>query len=186
MRYLGRALIVGVVILTASPSQAANWSLGANLGLRILNTENQSGTIAAITLPGDGIFAREPGLRLGFTGESRTHEFFVDTGIVLLSETGFSFHAYQFTGNYQYNFTPARSPSPYITAGAGFLGEGDDSASSTLSSLGGGLGLQYHVASGHGTVRTEFRLDHFGSDKSAGARSVDAFGLKLGFDLWMK
>ena len=186
MRQLGRALIVGVAMTLASTCEAADWSLGTNLGLSFLNAENQNGTTTALSWPADGLFAREPGIRLGFTGESRTHEFFIDSGMLFLSESSISLHIFQISGNYQYNFTSGPSPSPYVNAGAGFYNVGDDTDSYTLSSLGGGVGLQFHVADGHGTVRSEFRFDHFGSDDVRGIPTVNAFGIKLGFDLWMR
>jgi hypothetical protein len=186
MRRFGRTLMVCVSITWASTCQAGNWSLGSNFGLRFLNAENQGSTVTALSWPGDALLAREPGFRLGFTGENRAHEFFIDSGVLLMSESGFSLHSLLLTGNYQHNFTPETSPSPYVTVGAGFYNVGGDTDSSTLPSLGGGLGLQFHVASGHGTVRTEFRFDHFGSDETQGMPAVNAFGFKIGFDLWMK
>lgn len=86
----------------------------------------------------------------------------------------------------KYNFTPGQSPSPYVTAGGGLYNVGSDTDSVTLPSIGGGVGLQFHVAGGHGTVRSEFRVDHFSPDESRGLLAVNAFGLKVGFDLWMK
>jgi hypothetical protein len=186
MRHLGRTLMVCVSIPWASTCQAGNWSLGTNLGLSFLNAENQGSTVTALSWPGDALFTREPGVRLGFAGENRAHEFFIDSGMLLLSESGFSLHSFQLTGNYQYNFTPGTSPSPYVTAGAGLFNVGDDTDSSTVPSLGGGLGLQFHVAGGHGTIRSELRFDHFGSDETRGVPSANAFGFKIGFDLWMK
>jgi len=186
MRHIVRSFIVLASLVSASTSQAGNWGLGTNLGFRVLQFGDQGGSVTTFSWPGDALFAHEPGLRLSFAGASRTLEGYLDTGMMFASQTGFSVHTLLVTGNGQLNFTPASSSSPYLTMGGGMVHEGTDTESSLLPSLGAGLGYRFRVAGGHGTIRSELRYDYFGGDENHGVSTVNAYGLKLGFDLWMK
>ncbi len=192
-----RAILICLALLTiAAPAHAMNWSLGANLGLVVVDpTENGIESFTLIGWPSQGLFniVASPGLRIGFRGEDPRQQFYLDSGFSHVSTDGGSFSSLQLSGNYQYNFAAAGRVHPYLTGGLGLVSVnadnflGDGAAVSPI--VGGGFGLQGELGHGHGTLRAEFRLDHVAEGKDNGATVIPAtnnYGIKLGFDLWMK
>ncbi len=177
--------VVVALLVAAWPSSAVAgmWSVGPNFGISVNANQNASTTVVA--WPGNS-FGFQPGLRIGYLERTSPLEFYVDTGFLMESESGSSFRILQASGNFQHRLS-GRSPSgPYVTAGLGFWMIGDGSTTSTVPSLGAGLGARGVLRHGHGAFRGEFRLDHFFEDQGAGIDAFTALGFKLGFDLWTK
>lgn len=176
----------------AAPARAMNWSLGANLGLVIVDpTEDGLESVTLLGLPSQGFITivGSPGLRVGFIGESPRHQFYFDNGLSMFSTEGVNFTSAQFTANYQYNLTRT-STQPYVTLGGGlahFRSEdflfGDESVMAGM--FGGGLGVQHRLGHGRGSLRAEIRLDHVVEDDGGVVPESNNIGLKFGFDLWM-
>ena len=183
-----RALAFIALLAVAAPSgaQAGMWSLGPNIGLSVLTSQNSSATVVA--WPGD-IFGFMPGLRVGYLRRGAPSEFFVDTGLSYQSSEGNSFRVLQATGNMQFNLARTAS-GPYLSAGLGFYslseGSGNVSTSTTVPIIGAGLGARQVLRHGHGAIRGEVRFDHFFEDADAGFEAFNALFIKVGFDLWMR
>ena len=191
------SILVAVAALTAVsavPASALNWSLGANLGAQFVNPD-----------PGEDFSVYSwpnvlmPGIRVGFAGENPRHEFYLDTGLLLVSSDDASSRSFTTTGNYQYNLPSASSNNFYLTGGAGFIVEGatvdtgpplgEIETSATSFMWGAGVGIRHKMGNGHGTLRAEIRYDMAGEGEDDGATVIpesSAFGIKLGFDLWDK
>jgi hypothetical protein len=181
-----------------SPSSSkANWSIGADLELSWVDPD-PGPTATVLAWPADvGWF--QPGIRIGYTRENTPSEFYVATGLALVTGGGSSSSDFELTANYQYNFKKKNEPSkpmtPYLTGGLGLVstsfstsGPGPDVGATSLV-YGFGAGLRHRVAEGHGSIRTEVRFDHIteGDDGAAvPIPSSNAFGIRVGFDLWMK
>ena len=186
MRRLAAIGVAAAALVFVTPAHAGNWSLGANMGLSFESPDGGD-MVTVIGWPSSVL-----GLRVGFVGQNPVHEVYVDSGLEVLSTKGFSQHAVQVTGNYQYNFKSTGSNAPFLTGGLGFasVGASDGSSVSAVATLfGGGIGLRHKMANGNGTLRGEARFDHNTEGKDGGAVIVSAantFGIKLGFDLWGK
>lgn len=81
MRFL--PLTAALLLLAPVSARALNWSLGANLGLAVVMPDvGDDVTIFAWPL--------DPGIRVGFMGDDPSHEFYVNTSLLLLSNGGTS------------------------------------------------------------------------------------------------
>lgn len=205
MRVVGWTAALLLMVASAVPARAMNWSIGANLGASIIlpedtdvngdgikdNLENE----VDFAWPQNGLI---PGLRVGFAGENPKHEFFFDTGLFLASTKNASFSQFSGTANYQYNFGGGTgSVSPYFTAGGGLLVERSKDKtppptvelSGTAGIFGAGLGIRHKMGNGHGTLRGEVRFDRTTEAKDTGILifpAANIISFKLGFDLWDK
>jgi hypothetical protein len=183
-----RFLVVPLLVAAWPASAAAGmWTIGPNFGISVNSSQNS--TVTVLSWPGDA-FGFQPGIRIGHLERTSPLEFFADTGFLMEARSGGSFRILQASGNFLYRLS-GRSPSgPYATAGLGFwmVGEsfGSTSTTSTVPSLGAGLGGRGVLRHGHGAFRGELRFDHFFEDQGAGVDAFTAVGVKLGFDLWMK
>jgi hypothetical protein len=210
MKFRG-ILIAVLLVASAVPASAMNWSLGANLGYNMIMPANKDidgdgfddiESTSQFAWPNSGLV---PGLRVGFVGENPTHEFFIDTGLDMQSTKNIegipdleSVRLLSLTGNYQYNFGASGSLTPYITAGGGLLSFGqkgtdlalaDYDLSAMAAIYGGGVGIRHKMGNGHGTMRAEVRFDRSteGTDGDTILLSEsNVFAVKLGFDLWDK
>jgi hypothetical protein len=184
------AAVAALMAVSAVPASALHWSLGANLGAQFVNPDPGE-DFSVFSWPNTLM----PGIRVGFTGENPQHEFYLDTGLMLLSAEDFSSRSFVTTGNYQYNFASQSSNNFYLTGGGGFavegstidtpVGEIEESATSFL--WGGGVGIRHKMGNGHGTLRAEVRYDMIGEGEDDGISVIpesSVFGIKLGFDLW--
>jgi Outer membrane protein beta-barrel domain len=184
--------MVALLALSAAPASALHWSLGANLGMQMVDPDGGD-NFTAFAWPN----MVTPGLRVGFTGENPQHELYFDTGLSLLSSEDFSGRSFTTTANYQYNFPSQSNLNFFLTGGAGFaiegstidtgppLGEIEESATSAI--YGGGVGIRHKMGNGHGTLRAEVRYDMVGEGEDDGITIIpesSIFGIKLGFDLW--
>jgi len=186
-RQLGFVLVLLLVAAAPATAVAGNWSLGPNIGFSMLSGQNSTQTV--IAWPGD-VSGYMPGLRIGYFRRGAPSEFFVDTGLSYLSSNGNSFRVLQGTANMQFNLSRRSSTGAYAAAGLGFWsiaqGSGNTTTSTSVPSIGGGLGLRRVLRSGHGAIRGEMRLDHYFSDQNAGLDAFNAMSFKFGFDLWMR
>lgn len=220
MKALGCMMALTLVVLAAAPANAMNWSLGANLGFHVVaptdkdidndgtddfkNTSGFSWPSSALPVPTAsqvvGVMPI-PGLRIGFTGETPTHELYIDTGLQYTSSKDlFTDRSFVATANYQYNFGSGGSMSPFATAGGGFVmvATKDDSDPTSVVDLsasgamyGAGVGIRHKMGNGHSTVRAEARFDRTTDAKDKGTDLIlipeaNVISLKLGFDFWDK
>ena len=191
MRRLPIVLLVLAVLMPAT-AHAANWGLGANLGLQAFQTEDVE-DFSVISWPATDLL---PGLRVNFAGENSPHEFHIDTQLILSSGGSESSRDFIAQFGYMFVFPSSTNLSTYLTgaAGAVFSGLdisdpvlGDINASTASATFGGGIGLRHRMGNGHGTVRAEVRYDRYTKGEDQGFILVpegNAFALKLGFDLW--
>lgn len=179
-----RHLLPACLLMLLPGTSVADVSLGTNLGLMIHSVTGASENTTIFEWPNS---ARDlqPGLRLGIRPSNEHHEVYLNSGVIYTSRGGNTGHMIEATANYQYNFSPADAASAYFTAGGGLLAVGGSSESSSTSGLfGAGLGTRFRVAEGHGSLRAELRYDRLG--ESARVAEADMFGIRFGFDLWMK
>ena len=182
-------LVFVALLAVAAPTSAfaGMWSLGPNIGLSVLTSQNSSQTVVA--WPGD-VFGFMPGLRIGFLRRGAPTEFFVDTGMSYQSSNGNSVRVMQASGNIQFNLARRSSSGAFMTGGIGFYsisdGSGGTTTTSSVPSLGAGLGMRQVLRHGHGALRGEVRLDHYFEDQNAGMDAFNALFIKFGFDLWMR
>ena len=186
------AAVAALMAVSAVPASALNWSLGANLGAQFVDPD-QGEDFSVYSWPN----VLMPGIRVGFTGANPTHEFYADTGLLLVSSDDASSRSFTTTGNYQFNFPTQSSNNFYLTGGAGFIVDGsevstplgDIETSATSMMYGAGVGIRHKMGNGHGTLRAEVRYDLVSEGEDDGVTVIDeasAFGIKLGFDLWDK
>lgn len=188
--------LLGTLALVATPAHAMNWSLGANLGLVVIDpTEDGVDSATMFGWPSQGFLnaVGAPGLRLGFMGENPQHQFNLETAFWLFSSEGSSISTAQFTGNYQHNFVGSGAATyPFVTGGAGFTSVNAEDffgGSAVSPTFGIGVGMQHRLGHGHGTARAEIRIDHVVEGEDGGFPLIPAsnnIGLKFGFDLWMQ
>lgn len=189
MRRLG-ILIPAVLLLgSAVPAHALNWSLGSNLGFSSIDPSGGGDNTSVFAWP-NNVIVFTPGMRVGFTGDSPQHEFFIDTGFILVSSGSNSTRYMDLIANYQYNFNTS-SLSPYVTGGIGIASVGFDSGGPSISAtsvqFGGGVGLRHKMGNGHGVLRGEVRYDRVNEGDDGAVVVIDELGIigiKLGFDLW--
>ncbi len=186
-RHLGFVLGLLLVAAVQGSASAATWSLGPNIGFSMISGQNSSSTV--IAWPGD-VTGYMPGLRIGYFRKGAPTEFFFDTGLSYLGNNGNSVRVLQGTANMQFNLARRSTNGAYAAAGIGFWsvaeGSGNTTTSTTVPSMGGGLGLRRVLRSGHGAVRGEMRLDHYFPDSNAGLAAFNTMSFKFGFDLWMR
>jgi hypothetical protein len=184
MRVL-RGLILALCLLVLLPGpSSASVSLGTNFGVTVHRLSGASSSTTIIEWP-NSAGDLEPGLRVGLRPADPHHELYLNSGLIHQSSNGSSSHVIEATINYQYNFQPEEATSAYATVGGGLLSFGGSSGSGATSGLfGGGLGVRVRVADGHGSLRVEARFDRLGESDRLSEASL--FGLRLGFDLWMK
>ena len=179
------ATIVAVLTFAAVPVHAGGWSIGSNLGISVLHPKGGEDNLLALGVPGSAgqlVPGFQPGLRLGF-GASGNEGFF-DVGLNTLAVSGETISAFQVSANYQHDFS-ATGSSSYFTVGAGILGQSYESQTHSNLIVGGGLGVRNRVADGHGALRAEMRLDYITEDTRGFVGGL-LFGIKFGFDLWMR
>lgn len=185
-------LAAALLVLAVAPAWALNWSLGSNLGFSSLDMKNASNNLNVFAWPSNS-YLFSPGLRVGFMGDNPMHEFYLNTGMFLVSQGSSSIHYLQGTVNYQFNMPVQGSTGPYLTGGAGFdlvgskYSGGSESATSAV--FGGGLGVRHKMGNGHGVLRAEVRYDHMVEGKDSGniiIPETNNLGVVLGFDLWDK
>jgi hypothetical protein len=172
-------LITLVLWLAAAPAAAeSHASLGVNFSIVGLSTETETSTLASV--PNDVLFGLQPGLRLGFPGESGMDDFYFDTGFVVLESSSL----WSLTLNYQRNLAHSAT-APYLTVGGGFRTESTDGGGGdTGTLLGGGFGVIHRLADDHGTLRLELRLDVLNDPNLSS--TLKSFGVKAGFDVWVR
>ncbi len=178
-------LLVAACLLSVLPgTSAADVSLGTNLGLMVFDPSEGGGSTTIFEMP-NTVGDLQPGLRLGYRPSDPHHELYLNTGLIYTSRSGHNTHFLEATVNYQYNLTPQEPTSAYLTAGGGlFTVGGSNESASTSGVFGGGIGVQFRVAEGHGSLRAEGRLDRLGESDSVHEGTM--FGLRLGFDLWLQ
>src|SRR5207247_5696699 len=116
-----RLKVVGIVFALSAfvaPAHAGNWSIGANLGVSFVSPDGGD-MVTVIGWPsGSGVIpiAASPGLRVGFVGANPEHEFYVDTGLQIITGSASTLRSAQTTGNSKYNFTSSCSTAPHLTA----------------------------------------------------------------------
>jgi hypothetical protein len=133
-----------------------------------------------------------PGLRVGRALAHPNAEGYFDAGLLYSTSQGAHQSGLALTANYQWNFSPERSWTPFVDLGAGLahnaVDSGSESSSGTSLRLGFGGGARRKVGDA-GALRAGLRWDH---DSRATDRSVvvnpggSVITIKLGFDLWLK
>ena len=190
---LTRGCLLLLLFLTSSfgSAMASHSSFGANYGITIHHPKG-GGNTTIIGFPAE-VSAFQPGIRMGLSDEKMQNELYFDTGFSLLSGGG-SFHTIEVTANYQRAFPSEKLSAPYMTAGVGGISVGGGGGFGGGFSAGGavfgaGLGIRTKLQNGHGAFRIEARVDHMTEGRDKGTIVIDEatlFGLKAGFDLWVK
>lgn len=190
MRTKGCLLLALFLALPAGPAMAARTSFGANWGLTIHHIQGGDNT-TIIGIPAE-VSSFQPGIRIGVSDEKMRNELYFDTGFSLLSGGG-SLHTIEVTANYQYTFPSEKLSSPYLTVGAGAISEGVDvgfgSVSAVSAVFGAGVGVRTRLQNDHGAFRVEARVDRITEGKDGVNVLIDKatlYGIKAGFDLWLK
>ncbi len=196
MRATRSSLAAACLLILLPGTSAAELSLGANLGLTVYKFSNDKHVTTLIEWPASAA-SMQPGLRVGFRPSGSHHEVYLNTGLEYESRQGSDAHEFEATANYQYSLSPDAGVTPYATAGGGLIsqtleypyydyyGYVESVRTATLGVYGGGLGVAFRVANGAGRLRAEARYDRV----PKGDRiyySTGLFGIRLGFDLWMK
>jgi hypothetical protein len=175
---LGSAVVL-VFALALSPAQAraTQVSLGANLGFVQLSSGGSSSVL--FQAPFDPSIGFQPGLRLGFPGESGMDDFSIDLGGLRIEDT----HVFAVLLHYRRCLVRAAT-SPYLTIGGGFHTYGFGGRTETNPVFGGGAGLIHRLPDQRGALRLEFRVDDLKQDQ--GADDLLSVGVKAGFDLYLR
>ena len=185
------ASLLVLALVPATPAIALDWGLGTDLGANIFRPDYPDAEgVLTFTWPAVGPSAYQiGGLRVSFMASKPKHEIWVGTSLLSLNRGGHPIHQTMVTGNYQYNFPTQGRVSPYLTAGLGLDNYGDRNAGASGTIFGFGAGLSKSVTNGAGRLRVEVRYDQQTEGKSHDHVFIPkggSFGLKLGFDLWVK
>jgi hypothetical protein len=169
---------------TASPGDSGpRFLLGADMGLSFYHPKGGGNNVTVVAFPSN-VAEYLPSIRVGATaGASQEHELYAKAGFVSESSGGHTFHVVVLTGNYQLAFSPGSAASPYLTAGGGLVSGGGGGSTSTSGLVGGGAGVRFRVAEGHGALRLEGRFDHVSESDGISQFGVGSF--LFGFELWM-
>ncbi len=186
------ATLLAVVLLASWPALArADWSLGPNLGLSELLPSDGGDNVSYLSIPSTSA-GLQPGLRVGFMGQSPKQEIFLDTGLLWISTSGAHSTDFDLTGNYQFDLSSGTGYTPYVDLGLGFLYSGFEDAAGTFSAtsaiFGGGVGLHRRMANGVVTLRGEVVVDYVtkGEDHDVVITPAGTIiGVKVGFDVWL-
>lgn len=185
------ALLLVLALIPVTQALALDWGLGAELGGSIFRPDYPDAEgIATLSWPTIGpAFAQIGGLRVSFIGSKPTHEIWAGTAYSSLTTGGRSTNRFMTSLNYQYNFATEGRVDPYATAGAGVINASGNGYSASGAVFGAGVGLSRSVSDAAGRLRGELRYDQQTEGRSKGSAVVPkggTFGLKLGFDLWVK
>src|SRR5215831_5314451 len=159
------AATVAALVLLAATAHAEGWSIGANMGVSVLNPKGGGDKLLVAGAPSNSgavIPTFQPGLRFGSPPSGRNFDGYFDVGFSLLnSEGGGTATSYQVTANLQHNSPANRGRSPYLTAGGDVVGQTYSGGEHLLNPIaGGGIGLMQIVGRGHGARRGEIRYDY--------------------------
>jgi hypothetical protein len=176
-------LVPLVLLLQASPAAALSWGLGSHFGIASLDIGGSGGNPTVLGWPSNAL-AYEPGLRVACGNEAHTRELILDSGWLLLNESGSTLSLFVGDVGYQHVVRPAWYWSPFANVGLGWYSENGVAHSHTSAKYGGGLGMRHALRDSHGAVRAEVRYDHLASDPGSGRPTLNTVALRLGFDLW--
>lgn len=179
---LWRAFVrASALSLCATAVQAGPWQIGPSIGMSLVRSSGSSTTVVSAPAGSEFLLAGvSPGLRIGSWDSRLQNEWFLDTSLQLIAYENSTISATTNTLNFAHAFG-ARS-APYITFGAGFSRVAVDGDSQTGALYGAGLGVRERLRHGHGSIRTELRLDRLDPNERF-ADSVTIVGVHVGFDL---
>ena len=181
MKTLRSLLLLSSLALSAAPARAGTWQIGPSIGMEVIHTGGISTTVLAVPTGSELLLAGlRPGLRIGGWDRALRNEVFLDTSLQFISYENNTLSVTSNTLNFAHAFGPRSAP--YVTFGAGFSRFSDGESSSTSTLFGGGLGLRERLRHGHGSIRTELRLDR-AIPSERFADDVTIVGVHVGFDL---
>lgn len=165
-------------ILVGPNLEASYWSFGSHEAL--YDATDLSGSVVGI-----GGNYLVPGLRLGYLCPGGRLEIVSDLGLQMEQVFDIGYTRILATPGLEYMVLADRNTTPYFGASVGVLHVSSDYGSHTSNAiLGGAIGVRHRVASGHGALRAEFRVDHFFQDDHSDSFSPDnTFGIRFGADL---
>lgn len=181
MRSLRWSALLSAMLLAAAPAGAGTWQIGPSIGMDLLKTSETSTTVVSAPAGSELLLAGvRPGLRIGGWDSGLRNELFLDTSLQFIAYERNTLWVTSNTLNFAHAFGPRSAP--YLTFGAGFSRISDGSTSETSTLYGGGLGLRERLRHGHGSIRTELRIDRADANE-AFSEPVTIIGVHVGFDL---
>jgi hypothetical protein len=179
-------------VIAAAPVHAQSLSIGTNLGINHYIPEDGDSftTLGWPSAAGPMFYTFSPGLRLTFDLDEKNRQaLYLDSGLLVGSGGGATFHIGEFMLGYQASLSAAPT-APYLTGGVGMMWFNDSEDEAWANPvLGGGLGVRHVLAHGKGSFRAELRVDRQFEAKRAGTTewpALTSIGLKIGFDLNLK
>jgi hypothetical protein len=181
MRPLRSLVALSVLLLGAAPAGAGTWQIGPSIGMDVFSSQGSTITVVSAPAGPELLLAGiRPGLRIGSWDNRLENEIYVDTGFLFLSSEGSTVSILSNTLNYAHAF--GRRSAPYFTLGLGFSRISFEGDSQTSVLYGGGVGIRERLRHGHGSIRTELRIDRADSQESY-SEPVNIIGVHVGFDL---
>lgn len=176
-------LVLSVLVLAATPARA-QFFVGPNLEWSHWSypAPNRDFSGDVVSIGGESL---NPSLRLGFLIPGGALMPFADVGIQseqlgLLKYTNLIAEV-----TLAHVFLRERAASPYVGISSGYhYLNGFERRTRTV--IGGAIGVRHRVAAGHGSIRAEFRFDHF-VKKETGSLILpeNTIGLRVGCDLFL-
>ena len=176
--------IVVLVCLHAAPAWGGNWSIGSHFGAGTVTSRANSGSSGVFALPSN-VLTYQPGFRVGFGTERRSHDIHVDLGSLVIDQAGSTLSLVAGSMSYQFVWKSAAPLGFIANTGIGFFREGGAAKISVNTSYGVGVGVRRVIREDAGAVRMEARLDYLRGDESIDRPNLATLGVRLGFDLWL-
>jgi len=173
-----------LALLVPASARAWEWSLGASMSAGTTRSGAHSGTSTAFALPSNAL-TYQPGFRLGYGSERRTHEVTLDGGALVIGEEGSTVSLIVGSLGYQHAFGHSQTSNPFANLAIGFLREGNALAAGSNATYGAGLGWRRVLRDQRGDLRAEIRYDFLAGGGPFGRPNLTTVGLRLGFDLWL-
>jgi len=182
----GIALALLLATAAASPAHAgggkAFLALGSHVSLNHYSNDSSDGFTTITTGGGGGFLSSEPSLRLGFVEPSTKFETAIDVGFVSALSQGETLTDVVGLLTLSYYFDGSSSTSPFVTVQGG-ASSTDFGGSYSAARFGVGIGVRRKVAAEHGALKLEL---HAGLIDPERGESINKFGVRLGYDLWLR
>ena len=179
-----RSIYALLLLLLPASAQAWEWSLGASMSAGTTRSGAHSGTSTALALPSNAL-TYQPGFRLGYGNQGRTHEVILDGGALVIGEEGSTVSLIVGALGYQHAFGRSPTSTPFANVALGFLREGSALEAGTNVTFGAGAGWRRVLREERGDLRAEIRYDYLKGGGPFGRPDLTTVGLKFGFDLWL-
>src|SRR6266545_4881255 len=111
MRPLRSLVVLSTLWLSVAPAHAGTWQIGPSIGMDMITSTGNTLTVVSAPMGSEILLAGlRPGLRIGSWDSSMRNEVFLDTGLMLFSDSGETIWTASNTLNFAHAFGPRSAP----------------------------------------------------------------------------